>query len=161
MDNFCWSILLLLNARFYYIYVFLVHRRLRNSLGISDGDGMTLFVGDRPSALNTDPDVAFKGAACEARLLEWIDRLGVHDYKVMNHTHQHFDMTMFMHFCDGGPIIALGNNASKYLKYYNHFKLPHPSGRNRQINDKAFIEEKLSECKKYIERRLEYVQSRR
>jgi len=51
------------------------------------------------------------------------------------------------------PFVAFGTNASKFLKKNNipHFKLPHPSGLNRQINDKAYIISKLDECKKYIE----------
>lgn len=47
-------------------------------------------------------------------------------------------------------IIALGNEASEFLGEVPHFKLPHPSGLNRQVNDKAYIEEQLKLCKEYL-----------
>lgn len=53
---------------------------------------------------------------------------------------------------DYDKIIALGNFASHALSKLGitHFKLPHPSPLNRQINDPKFIEEKLKECKEYL-----------
>lgn len=49
-------------------------------------------------------------------------------------------------------IVALGNTASKALELINkdHFKLPHPSPRNRQLNNLQFINCKLDSCLKYI-----------
>lgn len=48
--------------------------------------------------------------------------------------------------------LSLGNYASDALKKINvkHFKLPHPSGRNRLLNDKTYEETILEECRKYI-----------
>lgn len=48
--------------------------------------------------------------------------------------------------------ISLGNYAEKYLNYgkIKNFKLPHPSGRNRKLNDPEFIASKLKECKEYL-----------
>lgn len=50
-------------------------------------------------------------------------------------------------------IIALGRKASDELEKYGiiHFMLPHPSPRNRQLNNKSFIEEQLTSCKAYME----------
>jgi len=50
-------------------------------------------------------------------------------------------------------IVTLGNTADKALTLlgYDHYNMPHPSGRNRLLNDKAFLERKLSELKSYIE----------
>lgn len=115
---------------------------------------MVLFVGDRPSAKMKPGADPFVGAACEPKLKEWILEVSsstIHyvinsvDSNVLNMA------TMFVMY--GGSVVALGNNASKSLKNIEHFKLPHPSGRNRQINDKKFIKEKLQECRLYIEDR--------
>lgn len=49
-------------------------------------------------------------------------------------------------------IITLGNFASDALKRLNikHFKLPHPSPRNRMLNDKNFEKLILTRCKEFI-----------
>ena len=49
-------------------------------------------------------------------------------------------------------VIALGNVASNSLKKLNidHFKMPHPSGLNRQLNDKKFEKNKIKECYNYL-----------
>lgn len=50
-------------------------------------------------------------------------------------------------------VIALGNVASEALIKINvdHFKLPHPSGLNRKLNDKKYVTRVLKECKEYYE----------
>lgn len=114
---------------------------------------MILFVGDKPSK-RTDPKVAFKGAACEKRLMEWISILEITEYLLLNSApSSQWEILLEALYCyPDTPIITLGNNAAKRIDkecLYN-FKLPHPSGRNRQINDKEFIRKKLDECKAYI-----------
>jgi len=49
-------------------------------------------------------------------------------------------------------VIALGNVASKALTKVgvDHFKMPHPSGLNRQMNDPAFVDRKIEECYNYL-----------
>jgi hypothetical protein len=111
---------------------------------------MILFVGDKPSK-NSDPDHPFKGAACEKRLHEWITTVTNKNYYIINQVDPGFEDLALMFEAVGSPIIALGNNASKALGKISHFKLPHPSGRNRQINDKAYIAWRLEECQSYIE----------
>lgn len=116
---------------------------------------MILFIGDKPSK-RTDPSVPFKGAACEKRLYEWIDKVSSksHYYFIINKIDDDFIPMVNLAIVTDMPIIALGNNASKALGMCKHFKLPHPSGRNRQINNKKFIEAKLLKCKEFIERTL-------
>lgn len=114
---------------------------------------MIIFVGDKPS-LGMKPGAApFEGAKCEQRLNFWIHSVlplfELDSYEIINQ-------------CDYKPffpddflfhkIVALGQVASNALTRSGipHFKLPHPSGRNRQLNDKAFISQKLEECKKWI-----------
>lgn len=52
-------------------------------------------------------------------------------------------------------ILALGNFSSSWLQKLKveHFKLPHPSPRNRMINDQDNILRILNECKDYINER--------
>lgn len=49
-------------------------------------------------------------------------------------------------------VIALGNVVSRTLQSLdiNHFKLPHPSGFNRQLNDPTFVNDQLSKCQLYL-----------
>lgn len=50
-------------------------------------------------------------------------------------------------------VIALGAEAKKYLLKAGideFFILPHPSGRNRQLNDEKFVQKTLEQCRDYI-----------
>lgn len=49
-------------------------------------------------------------------------------------------------------IIALGGFVSESLNRINvtHFKLPHPSPRNRLLNDKTYEKRIVEQCKEYI-----------
>ncbi len=111
---------------------------------------MILFVGDRPSKY-TDPDHPFKGARCEPKLLSWIKQLSIDKYRIINRVDPDFEIVIFVQMVNERPIIALGNNASKALKHYKHFKLPHPSGRNRKLNDKEYEISILKQCKEWLE----------
>lgn len=109
-----------------------------------------LFVGDKPSKKNLDPDVAFVGADCHARLLDWVRRLKVQAPEFVNRTHSEFSMWIHHARAFKIPIIALGEEASKALGFIEHFKLPHPSGLNRKINDKKFVSDQLRRARKFI-----------
>lgn len=111
---------------------------------------MILFIGDKPSPKMKPGALPFQGAACEPRLKEWIKQITFLPIIVNSSEPELLDM-VFMFKALNYPIVALGNNASKALKDIPHFKLPHPSGLNRQINDKEFVALKLAECKSYIE----------
>lgn len=49
-------------------------------------------------------------------------------------------------------VLALGVKVSNVLDLIgvSHFTLPHPSGLNRQLNDRGYVENALTECKKYV-----------
>jgi uracil-DNA glycosylase len=115
---------------------------------------MILFIGDKPSSKMRPNARPFEGAACEKRLMEWIRFLGIESdgYVLLNQSDWPNTLGwLTVALVRKYPVIALGNTASRYISARNpHFKLPHPSGRNRQINDKVFINSKLEECKKYI-----------
>jgi hypothetical protein len=116
---------------------------------------MIIFVGDKPSPRMKPGAKPFEGAACEKRLMAWIEQLVKRrpvwrDCELHNRIDERFEFHKARALYFGYHLIALGNNASKALKGIPHFKLPHPSGRNRQINDKEFIKKKLLECKKWL-----------
>lgn len=111
-----------------------------------------IFVGDRPSRLNESPDVAFVGASCYPRLIQWISKLELSNYELLNsHTSQQIQKVE-KYYKEGHKIIALGLAAATRLKKNSieHFKLPHPSGLNRQINNQNYIDEVLADAYLYI-----------
>jgi uracil-DNA glycosylase len=109
-----------------------------------------LFVGDCPSAKNISVEVAFVGTKSHKILLDWIEKLGCNHYEITN-SHNEEQLTKIKN-SGADKIIALGNLASARLDKLNlsHFKLPHPSGRNRLLNNKQFINEKLIDAKIYL-----------
>lgn len=110
---------------------------------------LVLFVGDEPSKLNKNPEIAFVGAKCEKRLMEWISYLvgtSHGSYDIINRIYKRF----YAAIANADIVIALGNKASDALKNVLHFKLPHPSGLNRQVNNKEFIKKQLKACQDYI-----------
>jgi uracil-DNA glycosylase len=50
-------------------------------------------------------------------------------------------------------IVALGKTAAKALTllHVDFYEMPHPSGRNRKLNDKKYVEEKIKGLLEYLE----------
>lgn len=113
-----------------------------------------IFVGDAPSAKNTDESVAFIGTPSHTTLVKWIEAMGIELYALENsHTDVLLMQTYHDQLYDGCVIVALGNKASERLNLVHipHFKLPHPSPKNRKLNNKTYVEEQLRLCKGYID----------
>lgn len=111
---------------------------------------MILFIGDEPSAC-TDPKKPFRGAKCEKRLLGWIKQLTTGRYRIVNRVDPEFEIAVFVASLKDYPIVALGNKASAALNKMKHFKLPHPSGRNKKLNDKESVKSILKQCREWLE----------
>lgn len=112
---------------------------------------MVLFIGDRPSKFNAIAGQAFIGTQSYKVLQKWAVALDLKDFAMLNS--EEVDLPHIIRFYStGNQLVALGNKASKVLQQlgFNHFKLPHPSGRNRQLNDGIFVTQKLKECKQYL-----------
>lgn len=113
-----------------------------------------MFVGDEPSSKNHMPEVAFVGTKSYEVLKSWIIRfwpIGV----TLENSHNAKSLKAIRYYYNlGYRVVALGNKASERLTKMNieHFKLPHPSGRNRKLNDKKFIDLELEKCKNYLRR---------
>jgi uracil-DNA glycosylase len=122
-----------------------------------------IFVGDKPSNKNKCPSIPFVGTQSYKRLLEWIwiMDIDISQVRLCNKD--------FIHGTYEDWYIPLGNEAEKAVKerlffvwnwkkqkeeiiepYY--FKLPHPSGLNRKLNDKKWLNQQLKECKEWLQR---------
>lgn len=127
-----------------------------------------LFVGDKPSEKMKSGALPFQGAHCEKRLNEWINyivSLRLNDWlnyivslpiagvDIVNQWGNFETQEELYQFCRKYlKVIALGNNASKALTKagVEHFKMYHPSGLNRKLNNKKDVQKKLKECYEYI-----------
>jgi uracil-DNA glycosylase len=99
------------------------------------------FIGDRPSTANSSPDIAFVGTKSHTRLLRWISEANVSNYEL----HNAYDVSgNELPLPKAEMYVALGAAASKRLAKANllHLALPHPSGRNRLLNDS--VQEQLA-----------------
>lgn len=108
-----------------------------------------ILVGDEPTGPSRTP---FRHAKCAARLLEWVDYLiDEDDYVIVNQSD--YTYLEFSELCikyNLPPVVFLGTKAKK--KFVHGFLLPHPSGLNRQLNDKAKLWLALRRCKAYLDR---------
>lgn len=117
-----------------------------------------LFVGDSPSKHNTNSLVAFVGAKCEPRLKAWAARLEVSYWAVNSHDPDILAAALRRSELTNQPIITLGVTArkrtEKMLKekgwIVELYHLPHPSGRNRQLNAPDKINSLLDTLKSYL-----------
>ena len=115
-----------------------------------------LLVGDKPSKKNKDPKVAFVGTASHKRIMEWLEVLLDEKAAIsmVNRTDPEFSVVLIRATLKRYQIIALGEEAAQALAHHgvvNYFKLPHPSGRNRKLNNKKYVAEILQKCKTWIE----------
>jgi len=94
------------------------------------------------------------------RLENWMDNLGLGVFSFVNvipepgcYKKEDIDYDRLRKVCNGhSKILALGSFVSEALDKIEvpHFKLPHPSPLNRQLNDKSFEDSMLVECAKYL-----------
>jgi hypothetical protein len=117
-----------------------------------------LFVGMNPgtAVVNEVPRYSALG-----RLFEWGTILGLRHFGFINvfdrpgafrPSQVDVDFLRAAFDIHSGPIIVLGNVASTVLKRLEveHFVLPHPSYRNRKLNDRDFEKRILEECRRWI-----------
>ena len=94
------------------------------------------------------------------RLFKWMDDLNIKYFSFVNcipspgrYNKSDIDYDM-IDVCtrDYEVVLALGNFPSEALNKINvkHFKLPHPSGLNRQLNDVNYELDMLRQCRNYI-----------
>lgn len=118
-----------------------------------------LFVGSNPSKRNLKTEEPFIGTQSHKTLLKWIKALGVTDYTLINASNDleaplsinpKLEKAMAAH----DVVIALGSYATDIVidlapeAYF--LSLPHPSPKNRLLNDKALIAARLANVKAYL-----------
>lgn len=115
---------------------------------------MIVFVGDKPSKKNVDPNIPFVGTMSYKRLLEWIWEMDIDISEVKMYNKDSLWLHNLRHHANikDAKVICLGNASSKLFEDNNvpHFKLPHPSGLNRKCNDKKWLKKELNKCKRWL-----------
>ena len=116
-----------------------------------------LFVGQNPAGPS--------GKSQSIRRLEsWADALGMRHYSFTNVGHDHRpggrrDLEFLRGCCSHGQrVVALGAVASRALTEIgiNHFRMPHPSGLNRQLNDPEHVSDCLRRLSVYATEEYEW-----
>ncbi len=122
-----------------------------------------MFVGSNPSNASTC-DAAFHGSTKSSKILtEWTKNVPfkAHCNVVDKKTEGNRPLTgaeikaateeLRWKLTGATHVVALGNTAAKALDYLKipHLKMPHPSGRNRLLNDPKYVEGKIKELEAY------------
>lgn len=126
---------------------------------------MTVIIGLAPSTKNEDPMVPFKGTKSWDRLQRWIKAANIRSYSIGNLFHHVLQsppsmeelrqaalkLKEYCRYSDG--VVALGVDVSRALKAagIEHYRMPHPSGRNRQFNHKDYEAAILIKFKNWVE----------
>lgn len=123
--------------------------------------------------LNPSKARAVKRGSALNRLNQWADRVGLPIFSFTNLTDdpdwdfkfKSLDKDFVVQSVQNYDIIvALGTGVANHLKRFglkDVFVLPHPSPRNRQLNDPTYIETKLNNLREYIDDRLHYYSNAR
>lgn len=130
-------------------------------LGTKHLHGLVYFIADQPAKDNIDPAVPLVGTDSYKTLLKWIGEIDIDITRVRlyNQVDGPFDHMMSRITLNKAvelgqiKVIALGQKAAMYLKKVGvdeYFILPHPSPKNRLLNDPNYIKEKLGALRRYI-----------
>jgi len=112
-----------------------------------------VFVGDEPSLLNVDESIPFVGSRSFKMLTEWIAILAP-DYYICYNSSTPADIVFIKALYKYGfKIVTLGAKAATRMQDagLKCVSLPHPSPKNRILNDKKKVKEMLNNAKVFIE----------
>jgi len=120
------------------------------------------FVANAPGKSNLSSEVPLVGTGSYKTFLSWlaemnVDITRVRLYNQIDNPFEGISGASLNAAIRNGHIkvIALGVNAQKYLlktAIYEFYVLPHPSSRNRKLNDKEFVKKILGQCEAFIYR---------
>lgn len=116
-----------------------------------------LIVGMNPSSRPTE--IKLRKNSTFDRIHRWMDSIGVQYFSFVNCFEEIGEPSMskvewdrFKCVDDSYVVLALGGFTSSVLNKarIEHYKLPHPSPRNRLFNDKDYEKKMMRELKKYV-----------
>jgi len=120
---------------------------------------MIIFVGDKPSAKNYNQSIPFMGTESYVTLMGWIGKMQVYfnGFDIINKD----ELESRMSSSNKNKYVLLGNEAEKVFneltkmphfweRKNSAFKLPHPSGLNRKLNDKKWLNKELNKCRRWL-----------
>jgi len=108
-----------------------------------------VFVGDKPKAKNKR---AFQDAGCADKLQRWARQIGALEVHMTNRVLKRMPKEVLKLMKENYKIIALGKSAEKALTKLGvpHYPMPHPSGRNRLLNDTDYEAFVIDDCKRWL-----------
>lgn len=115
-----------------------------------------MFVGDKPNPKkNVSMDVAFVGTTSYKTLLDWVYKmdLDLNLVSMLNAYDVQGQPQVLPSDIRKYKVIALGEECVSVLNKVPglvFFKLPHPSGLNKSLNNKKQLSERLVKCRKWI-----------
>lgn len=111
-----------------------------------------IFVGEKPSKTNVLSTVPFVGARSFKTLLAWIKLIDPDYYLVYNADDDKKMFEIEALSANGFKVIALGDIASKTLfeRGIRHYHMPHPSSKNRKLNDPRQVEQAINLARSYV-----------
>lgn len=119
---------------------------------------MIIVVGDKPGKKNVDPNIPFVGTQSYKTLLGWIWEMDIDISQVYLCNKDSEDLSFWYDQYRKKDrcvrFICLGEASDKKLSRDGieiRFKLPHPSGLNRKLNDKEWLAEQLKLCKEWLD----------
>lgn len=119
-----------------------------------------LFIGSNPSVASGDNSAFNRNTKSFKILQSWVQTingtfyyLNVSNNKTINNRPLKLseiqgalnELESSIELIKPDKVIALGKTAAKALTLlrYNFYEMPHPSGRNRLLNDKVYVQEKI------------------
>lgn len=112
-----------------------------------------VFVGDSPPLDIIDHEIPFIGTRSFNTLVKWIAEIQPDYYVVYNSdSDEYLNKIHTLYHEAGFKIVALGGKASNRLSCWDipHFECDHPSGLNRNLNNKAYVDDMLKRCKEWL-----------
>jgi hypothetical protein len=108
-----------------------------------------IFVGDKPKAKNKK---AFQDAGCAEKLGRWASQIGALEVHMTNRVLKRMPKEVLKLMKKEYKVVALGKAAEKALKKLKvpHYPMPHPSGRNRLLNDTEYEAFVVDDCKRWL-----------